>query len=158
MIRMIRMIPPRSLMGAVAVAVADLLALLGVSCTTNPAPSALARQPLAPPQVAPIDFNRTWPKTALLHVGQTLRVVLPLRAGSPYSWHIESPLPLCLEVQSETVLSSLGAAPGVPHEQIMTFTATQAGEGDLEFFCARPREPKSAALEIRTTRVLVSAP
>ncbi|MSR69073.1 MAG: hypothetical protein EXS17_01820 [Phycisphaerales bacterium] len=135
-----------------------LLAMACTSCAHQPSPSALAQQPLVHPQAAPVDFARSWPRTATLHVAQTLRVVLPLQGGTGYCWRVGDPLPACLALTSETTLSSVGAALGAPTEQILTFTATSSGEGDLIFRLMPPGSKTLDAVEIRTTRVLVSAP
>ncbi len=54
-------------------------------------------------------------------------------------------------------MSSIGSDPGVPNEQILNFTATSLGEGDLVFCLTRAGDNPLNAVEIRTTRVLVSA-
>lgn len=134
-----------------------LLALACASCVHEPTPSALARQPLAPPQAVPIDFARDWPKNSTLRLAQTLRVVLPVRSGTGYSWQVGDPLPPCLVLTSQTTLSSLGAPPGAPAEQILIFTATSVGEGDLVLYLVPPGRKTSDAVEMRTTRVFVTA-
>lgn len=136
---------------------APLIVIACASCANQPTPSALARQPLAPPQAVPIDSARDWPKNTTVRLGQTLRVVLPVRSGTGYRWIVGDPLPTCLALTSETTLSSIGAPPGAPAEQILIFTATSVGDGDLAFYLVPPGRKRVDAVEIRTTRVFVSA-
>ena len=89
-----------------------------------------------------------------LHVGDTLRVVLPSTPSTGYSWHAVGGIPL-LKTIGSTNASAAESSVGAPGRQTLAFTAEAPGTGDLAIDYSRPWEKGKPAARQYTFQVTV---
>jgi len=111
----------------------------------------------ATPKAPPVsDELLPLPPSVSLSIGQSLVVVLPLMQGHRVSWRPQAPIPPFLSLTGDAVQTAMLGS-GAADRQVLTFAANEVGDAELSLLLTRTSEPNATPLEVRKTRVIVSA-
>lgn len=96
--------------------------------------------------------------TVTLVQGGSIRLTLPLNAGTGYEWRLLRRPPAVVAVAGEAALIATAERPGGPVAQAFDITGVAPGSADLSFGLVRPWEQDTAPAERFSVTIDVTRP